>query len=109
MRAGAARHVHEIVVKRVQIAISLLLNVSLMVRRADEVVRMLHGEGALLVRMVHRRKVEALGGGTEIVLMMLVSAHRAVSVVQPVLLLLLSLRVTHGRREQLWNRVEIQS
>lgn len=99
MGARSASHINEIIIEGVQVAVSFLLNVSLMMRRSNEVMRMLHGQcGGLLMRVVDGWEVEALGG-TEIVLMMLMGAHWPVSMMQAhlvLLLLLLHVRMAHG-------------
>ena len=98
MGARPTGHINEVIIEGVQVAVALLLNVSLMVRRSNEVMRMLHGQcGGLLMRVMDGWEVEALGS-TEIVLVMLMGAHRSVSVMQAhlvLLLLLLHIRMAH--------------
>ena len=80
------------------IGTGFLLNISLMMRRRDKVMRMLGSKSrsCCLMRMVDRRKIQALCSPKIVVLVMLMVTHR--TVMKPdllLLLLLLTIRVVH--------------
>lgn len=99
MWTRTAGHAHKVVVESIEMVCGtgFLFDVRLMVmRRRNKVMRMLDTEcrssSRLMMRMVHRRKIQALRRRPKIgVLVVLVVTHRSVAVVKPDLLLLLLL------------------
>ncbi len=84
------------------IGASLLLDVSLVMRRRNKVMRMLDSQSRSrwLMRMVDRREIQALRRPKIVVLVMLMVTHRSVTVMKPdllLLLLLLAIRMVHRR------------